>query len=589
LNLEIPRSLQVAICLVLLIVCAIVCYFGTLNYPFIFDDIIQIVNNSEIQDVNKFLKLEKIKDPRPLVDFTFALNYHYQELDVFGYHLVNLFFHSLVGIIVYFLALQIIVLVANNYLKNNHNQFFSSPYVLSLLAALLFICHPLQTQAVTYVVQRYTLMAAFFYIISVFFYIQARRFQNQNAHFPVYAFLFFLSLISGLMAFLSKQNAASLPGAILIMEYFVFHRKEQNIKKAFLWLFPLVAVFLVFIFYSAGLFSNQVGFHSLLEDVSALMQETDTVSRLEYLYTQFQVIPLYLVLFVWPVNQNADPMYPFAQSFFDPATYTGFIFLILLICTGILVRKKYPVISIGLFWFLVTLSVESSIIPIKDAMFEHRMYLPMFGLVIICAWLIGVVGRKFPVSVALFAFTLIAFLGVTTVERNTVWSHEKIFWQDILKKNPRHYRAYTNLGLFYDQRGEIQKALQNYRKALSIEPEFPYALLNYGALLGRTGDIQKAEDVLTKAVQQKPRSSKIHNNLGVVLATQGKFRPASEHFEKALQIDKGFLEASNNLALTYLNMGFTDKAAQQFRRSIDLEPDNNFATQWLYTLEVTTR
>ncbi len=563
---------------------SVMVYGNTFEAPFVFDDHQQIVENHRVKNLDQHLTLDNLNKQRPLTNLTFALNYHFHGLDVRGYHLVNLLIHILAGLSVFWLALSVLrQLLKRSGIRTEEYSDFQIR-LMALITAMIFVLHPLQTQAVTYIVQRYTSMAALFYILAVLFYILARQRQIRGLSPVRYIPLFLLCLFSGVLAFLSKQSAASLPGILILTEFMLFTHGSQAWRKKLSWIIPLSCVFLVFVFYNTGGFSGGIDFGSLLEDVSSRMQETDTVSRLEYLFTQFTVIPLYIKLFLFPVGLNADPMLPFAKSFFDGFTPWGFLLLLSIIIVGFMARKRYPIIFFAVFWFFITLSVESSIIPIRDAMFEHRMYLPLFGPALLVAWLGVKMGKRFAIAASMFAVMAIVILGFLTYERNKVWSEELLFWQNTVEGNQDNFRAWTNLGLALEREGDLQGALTSYNRALMIKPEFPYALLNLGGLLGKSGNLKDAEDVLKRAVNRSPASAKIRNNLGVVLAGQGKLEESVDHFREAFRADRFFLEASNNLALTYHNLNKHEKAAKQFEESLAISPEDEFAQRWLKRL-----
>jgi hypothetical protein len=305
----------------------------------------------------------------------------------------------------------------------------ASTSFVALLAAMIFVTHPIQTQAVTYVVQRYTSMAAMFYMASVLFYLRARMIQGvarQHIHFQeserrksnkkeiktkpkgkspnekgkmskredekktkskVYL-LYALSIICGMFAFLSKQNTASLPGAIILAEVLLVDRTWQGWKKKIPWFALFSLSWILFVALVSMHYSEAAQGGDLLEDVSGLMKDTETVGRWEYLCTQFNVLVVYIRLLFLPIQQNLDYAFLFRRGFFDSYTPLAFLFLTALALLGIRQVKKRPVISMGIFWFFITLSVESSIIPIRDALFEHRLYLPVFGFTLIVSILL---------------------------------------------------------------------------------------------------------------------------------------------------------------------------------------------------------
>jgi len=170
-----PRYHLIAISAICLL--SILIYSNTFNSTFVFDDKFQIEENLEIRDLDNYFSIKQLLKPRAIVDFTFALNYKFGKLNVFGYHLVNVLIHILNGLLVYFLSLTIFRQlftfrsISNSPIPQSPN---SSIPLISLLTALIFAVHPIPTQAVTYTIQRYASMAAMFYMASVLFYLKAR-------------------------------------------------------------------------------------------------------------------------------------------------------------------------------------------------------------------------------------------------------------------------------------------------------------------------------------------------------------------------------------------------------------------------------
>jgi hypothetical protein len=281
-----------ALVFVVIVLVAGTIYSNIYQCPFVFDDLLQIEDKVIIRDLTNYFSFEVFLKPRPIVDFTFALNYRFGQLTVFGYHLVNVLIHIINGFLVYFLALTIFkqllsgstqrfdessklearsskdnpkhktsnILLSDGSAGSNSFQSSikqpaatsastaghqSSILLMALFAALIFIAHPIQTQAVTYTIQRYASLAAMFYMGSVLFYLKARVRQQRSAAyaklrrakevgeaFSLQPSAFFtLSLLCGMLAFLSKQNTASLPAAIILVEYLFIDRTWQGWKK----------------------------------------------------------------------------------------------------------------------------------------------------------------------------------------------------------------------------------------------------------------------------------------------------------------------------------------------------------------------
>ncbi len=562
-------------------------YSNVYRAPFVFDDLQRIEENLKIRDLKRCLSPGEIFSPRPLVQITFALNYKLGKLNVFGYHLVNVLIHVINGFLVYFLSLGIFRRLLNHFQTPN-----SSIPLMSLFAALVFVAHPIQTQAVTYTVQRYTSLAATFYFLSIFCYMRARILQqgavdwgqeigcvSPGRIFTSFSMkilaLYTLCVLCGVLAFLSKQNTASLPGAVLLVEYILFDRTWQGWKRKLLWFAPVVVLMGLFILYVSGIFRQDVQFGSLLEDVSAILRAPETyVSRWAYFCTQLNVIVIYIGLLFLPVGQNLDYMYPFKTGFFDSYTPAAFLFLIALVGIGIWQIKKRPIISLGIFWVFITLSVESSVFPIKDALFEHRLYLPMFGFAIAVAYMVFcLLPVKRPWSLVISILIIISF-GSATYLRNRTYQSKIALWSDVAQKSPENFRAHFNLGNALRDQGRLAEAIKSYFKTLSIRPEWDKAHVNLGIALRRAGRIDEAIRHFSERLRIRPRNPEMRCNLGVALMQRGELKEAAHHFSEALRIKPDFAEARNNLGTVLARQGDLKNAAMQFSEALRIEPHN---------------
>lgn len=589
------RSIRSGIALAIITCCAFVIYSNIYHFPFVFDGGAVIEENSEIRSLENYLSFEELSQSRGVVYLTFALNYKFSELTPNWYHFVNVVVHVICGFISYFLALTI--------LRQIHFQArFRSPYppgiqcpiadassimqLMALFTALIFITHPLQTQAVTYTVQRCASMAAMFYLGSVLFYLKGRIIQQErkeerqkhnNRNRPVLRLdvYFALSIIFGILSFLSKANAASLPGVIILSEYLFIDRSWHGWKKHLPWFFLAFLLWLLFVSYASGVFSGGVEGRGLLEDVSRYMKETEEVSRWQYLCTEFNVLVQYIGLLFFPIGQNVDHMYPFASGFFDGYTPLAFLLLMGIIGIGVWNIKRHPAISFGIFWYFITLSVESSIIPISDAMFEHRLYLPMFGFAFILTYTTFYFLSKRRLWAISVCTAIILIFGSVTYSRNRIWQDEFTLWSDSVSKNPQNYRAHNNLGVPLINKGEYEKAMQHYRTALKIKPRWALVHYNLGVAKEVQGKYEEAIEHYLEAIEIKPDYAKAHNNLGTLFLGQGKVGLAADHYLKAVKNNPNDATAHSNLGIALTRKGKLDEAISHFREALRLRPDDD--------------
>ena len=628
--------------LILIMLVTLLIYSNIYRAPFVFDDITQIEDKSTIGDLRIFLSPRTVlsHSPRPVVELSFALNYRLGKLNVFGYHLVNVTIHIINGFLAYILSLiifkHLLNLPAQRFGHSNsprskvqspksqvdpklrsHNTEAgtsevvldafqstidnrqSSIYLMSLFTALIFVAHPIQTQAVTYTIQRYTSMAATFYFLSVICYLKGRIIQQsagdrgqrsevggqreKGSHgivgenpfsfqpLALYSFCF----LCGFLALLSKESSVSLPGVILIVEYILFDRTWRGWKRKLRWFLPAFAIMGIFFLYVYGFFRGEVQFGRLLEDVSEMMRAPGTVtSRWDYLCTQFNVVVIYVGLLFLPVGQNLDYMYPLKTGFFDGYTPLAFLILLLIVGIGIWNIKKRPIITFGILWFFITLSVESSIFPIKDVLFEHRLYLPMFGFALVIAYVIFCLLPFKRIGHVVVSILIVASLGTATYLRNMIYQDGVTLWSDVVAKSPENFRAHYNLGNALRANGRQKEAIKSYSMSLILRPDYIRARDNLGVVLTEVGRVDDAIKNFSDALKTRPNDPLLHCNLGLALMRKGDFQEAVGHFSEALRIKPDYPEAHSNLGITLAQQGKLTDAILHFSEALRIEPDN---------------
>jgi len=376
-------SKHIILSLLAIIILGTIIYSNTFDASWHFDDHTAIVENYGLRNLRTtFLGIRASR----WIGFTsFALNYHFGKLDVFGYHLVNISIHLISAVLVYFLVL---LSFKTPYLKGSKISHYAAS--LSLASGLLFVAHPIQTQAVTYIVQRFTSLATLFYLLSLVLFIKARLYNLEEKRFyaPSHLACYCGSLLAAFLAMKTKEITITLPAIILLYEFCFFSTSLRELTKKLPYLTPLLLTFFIIPLsrYGVGLFGISggtfIGIAEVGDVIGSATQETVAISRTDYLFTQFNVIVTYIRLLFFPVNQNLDYDYPISHTLFEFSTLFSLLFLISIVIFGVWMFKKSRLLSFGIFWFFITLSVESSIIPIRDVIFEHRVYLPSVGFVI---------------------------------------------------------------------------------------------------------------------------------------------------------------------------------------------------------------
>ena len=395
-------------------------YSNTFYAGFHFDDTPHIVENYSIRNLGNWLDI--LKGQRGVAMLSFALNYAVGGLNVTGYHIVNLAIHITNGILVYFLIFLTL---------NRIDGFKGIAKKIAVYTALLFAVHPIQTQAVTYIIQRMESLASMFMLIGLLLFIKGTETSKAAAK----VFLYIAVAASYLLGFYSKEIAITLPAIIILYDYCFL--SEGNLKKL-VGRWPIYGVLLVILFFlAAPTFSGlqetpgeapSAGAQGIISnpqetpgaDVPVSVETPSagfgvkSITPKEYLFTQFNVLIYYVTLLFAPVNQNLDYDFPVSKGLFEaPVVNPGTVLniplpppivslIILLAIIGfalyLLIKPPSPPLEKGgkggilhhgrliaffILWFFIILSPTSSFVPIIDVIFEHRLYLPSVGFFVL--------------------------------------------------------------------------------------------------------------------------------------------------------------------------------------------------------------
>jgi len=562
-------------------------YSNTLEAPFVFDDKLVIVENPIVRDLGYMVNPSEAKVHKGHFEYesfrhryigylTFALNYWIHKLDVIGYHLVNLAIHIINGLIVYWL---VILTFKTPFLYSSILRERSTE--IALFAGLLFACHPLQTQAVTYIWQRVTSLSTTFYCLALVFYILWRLTSKKTSSFATQMpiLFYFGSVISAVLAMKTKEIAFTLPVVIFLYELMFF---EEKLKKRILYITPLLLTMLII---PISLLETEKLKGDLMGNIGEVTRVDTNISRMDYLLTQFTVIATYIRLIFFPINQNLDYDFPIYNTFLTPEVFLSFLLLFSIFSLGIYMflhsrtrNSTYRIIAFGIFWFFITLSVESSFIPIVDVIFEHRVYLPSTGFFIALTTGIFLLLNKFGhrklhrIGVAIIVTVIIMF-SVFTYSRNNIWSSEIALWQDNVEKSPQKARPHNILGNVLNKQGRTEEAIEHYLHALQIKPDYEKTYNNLGRAFYNQGRFKEAIEHYLHALQIKPDYEKAHYNLGNVLNEQDRTEEAIEHYLHALRINPESEEAHNNLAISFVFKGYIKMAVSHFRKALHINPD----------------
>jgi tetratricopeptide (TPR) repeat protein len=549
--------------LAIIFILGTIIYSNSFNCAFHLDDKTSILDNIAIQDLSDLNAIWNYSHGRFIAYLTFAVNYHFGELNVEGYHLFNLVVHLFNASLIYWLTMMIFSSPA---LKTY--TIIKDKKIIAFITALLFVSHPLATQSVTYIVQRLASLVTLFYLLSVASYIKSRL--TQKGVLAKYGMLA-LALISAGLAMHTKQNAFTLPFTIILVEICFFQTKQFSIEVKNYPIILIIAAFVGITFIALLNYS----FSSIFSPLAPVPENNFTaISPLNYLYTQFSVIIKYIQLLILPINQNLDYDYRLSTGFFEARTILSFLFLLSLIIIAIFQYKKNRLFTFGIFWFLITLSVESSIIPIHDLIFEHRTYLPSFGFFIILTSLLYVFLWKKSKYVAIaILLIIIGSNSFLTYERNKVWKSEISLLNDVISKSPNKARGYNNRGFHFQLENKYDSAIQDFNRAIELKPNYALAYYNRGVVFRMQNNFDKAIQDYTKAIELNPGYFDAYSNRANLLQRQNKFDRAMHDYNRAIELEPKYAITYFNRGIVFRNENKFNKAIQDYNKAIVLNPD----------------
>lgn len=559
-------------------------YACVLNGQFkIMDDEISIVHNEQIRS---FANVGGIFTSsffgsrvyyRPLISFSFMVEYHLFGLNPFFYYLTNILLHIATSLVVF----GILSLI----LKNNW---------LSFVGSVLFAIHPVHWEAVSNIPGRAILMCAFFYLTSFWLFCRARLTQTKGAYV--------LSLFAFVFALLSKESAGMLP--LLLLSYLFFLKREEP-AGFFHRCFSTVPFFAI-----AGIY---VLFRRSLDITHVFLWRSVSEAALGFLSFLRGAIT-FLRLFILPVDLQFDRATPVFAEFSDP---TAILTILFFVAVGILIFQLRNKISLAAKFFIAWFAIE--LVPVSQFLFsvgvqpgyistaEHFLYTPSVG--IIALMVLGadnvykkVVSRKVLSRTAFVAIVVLlcGFLFLSTVQHNIYSSNEIAMFERTLELNPNNARIRNSLALAVAHLGRFEESEQHFRKVLEVDPGNPRARIGLGKSLCDQGKfwqgIQEYEkvrepskelEVILKGnlaatyqtleqryhtlLAQRPDDAQVHYSLGVVYSKTFKPDRAIGHYQKSIALDPTLKNALFNLASIYSGLGNDKEALAYYQRMIDLD------------------
>ena len=586
--------------LALICVCGVIIYFATVHSPFIYDDAHAIEDNPYIKNLSKFQQMVGVQNifNRSILLFTFSVNHAIGQLDVFGYHLINLMLHLCVGIMLYFLTMELLT-IENPALTPTFQR-------LPLAVSLIHIFNPINVESVTYLSSRSSVLVTLFYLSSFYLFI---RFVNskekkkkwKNIHYPIVIFfLFYLGLGT-------KEIIVTLP--IIAVLYLWVHSSTKNFHKFLPELAVILIPLIIYLLYRYVQMGN------------LLVIKTDPYSymidRSLYILTQIKVvISYYFVKLIFPINLNFEPDIRLVSGFLD---WEWVVSLIIGVCIAIgIFYQKSILLKCAFIWALITILPTSSIIPLKQIATEHRIYLPGLGINMGLGilFLRGVSHRKL-IPPTLFIFLVI--YGLLAMKRSLDYRSEINLWQDTVRKSPYKSMVHNNMGTAYLSKERLKEARKSFEVSSALSPSSTDPYINMGHIDARNKEWDKAKlkydlalklganrsqvffnsglmrlklnkpaealPFLLEAIKIKSHRPLYHQELGNAFRMLKQYDSALKSYRKVLELEPNYVEAQNNIGVIFWNLKILDKAELEFKKALVMKDKtkihNNLANLYI--------
>lgn len=537
-------------------------YSNTFKNGFVYDDEDTVVNNTLIRDLGSLPKLLERKDYfnlsgeksyRPVVTLSYFLDYAIFGLKPWGYHLTNILLHAINGMMLYIF----LILISRPPKVGNHQP---------LLITLLFVAHPVLTEAVNAISFREDLLAFLFYMTTLNFYLILRsnsvnrgQYLPPSLFYPVSCLLYFLAL-------LSKEMAVTLPFVIYCYELVYAEKKKGDFRSALFNRYNIGYALIIFIYAYFRFFY----FYNPARD----FHEWGLTERL---FAIPWLILNYIKLVVLPVSLSADyvirPIGFNFSSFIVPSAVIAS-----LLALAFIAGQKKRGIAFGILFFILTLLPVYNIIPIANPFAERYLYLPIVGFVIIAGSAIGLSEnlnlRKKKLFIISSMFIVLGIYSFTVVKRNSIWRDELSLWSDAARKMPQSHRAHFNLGKAHDDKGLFREAMQDYQTAIRLNTGDPRPFHNLGLIYARQNKLEKAAEFYQIAIKLTPDNSKYHYNLADAYYRQGRLDDAVRELNISLRLEPDFRDARNNLGVIYGTQGKFDDAVRECEIVLRLYPED---------------
>lgn len=580
-----------------LIVLGVITYANSFKNEFVWDDEFLITRNYLIKSFSYLPLLFKTtlwsgvglptNGYRPLQMLTNMIDFSIWKFNAFGFHLTNALFHIAAAVLMYLVALKIIRL--------NEEKLYSAPdaktalyrNLFAFFVSSLFLVHPLQTEAVTYISGRADPLSLFFMLGSFLFFIKYLTELKRSFIYYLAALLFFA------LALFSKEASLILP--FLLISFVISFYSERfpskwSVAASFLGFFIIMIAFMGVRNAVVGDLVDKDIFRK--QAMQMALGSDGNPSLYLRLLTSAIAFAIYLRLLFLPAGLHMEWRLEQARGILEPNVIAAVLFFVLFLCLILISKKRQKIIAFfGMSWFLIALIPASNIMPLNAAISEHWLYIPSFGIFLIVAsfiiWAIRAADKKIlKAFVLIFMLAVISVFSFLSIRRNMDWKNTLTIHMATLKYSPNSTRALNNVAKFHQENGDFKKAKEYYRKALDVDPNYVESLNNLGVIFLRENNLDEAERYFMGALKNRSYSPSTRNNLGILYIRKQQYDKALNEFYEALKVNPKQAISWANIGDTNRALGKKDEAERNYKKAIESEAGYTYAYNQLAALYI---
>ncbi|HLI85709.1 MAG TPA: tetratricopeptide repeat protein [Bryobacteraceae bacterium] len=516
-------------------------YSPALHGPFVFDD-----NDLPYALPSFYAPVAAwLRGPRPLLMLTYWVNNQISGGNTFSYHVANVLIHCLAGAFLFLILRRLLEWAG---IADGRREWFAG------FGAAVFWLHPMQTEAVAYIAGRSDGLSVMLFLAAFASFVYRRNAAVSWAEVCVLFLLFGAAL-------LSKEQAIVLPALFLLTDYwwnpgFSFEGIRRNWK--------------LYVPLAAGALAGFIIFLPLLRHGGNAGFGLKDFTWYQYFFTECRALFVYPAMLLLPVGQSADWNFAISKTIFDHGAIVGLIALVILAALAWRHRRRYRLASFGFFAYLLLMAPTSSIVPIKDAVAERRLYLSMMALLLIALdflwrW------KLTRTTLAVACCAIAVALAGATYARAGVWSSDLALWQDTVRSTPENWRAHFHLASAWYDAGRCDLAIEEYQAATQIQKPDYDLLVDWGLAYDCANQPEAALAKLRQAAALE-KTAHVYSQIGMVYGKHAQYPQALEALATAEKLDPNFATTYVYKGLVHLALNQPEAAVQDYQRALALDP-----------------